>query len=82
MPFHQPQQLQCLYHVLPKLSFVLHCRVGDKHTYNGFGAKLKQAGALFTLFSAWNVVKVFEELQMKQSVVIHRDKVTHLLFNQ
>ena len=46
------------------------------YTHNGFGAKLRQAGALFTLFFDFNAVKVFEELEKC------RDKVTHLLFDQ
>jgi len=71
--------------VVPKLSLFLHCHVVDNlwYTHNGFAAKLWQAGALFKLFFAWNVLKVFEGLEVKQSVVIHCDKVTtHLLFNQ
>ena len=30
-----------------------------------------QAGALFALFFAWNVSQTFEELEAKQSVMIH-----------
>ena len=33
-------------------------------------------GALVTLFFAWNGSQMFEDLEMKQSVMIHRVKAT------
>ena len=35
-----------------------------------------QAGALLVVFFAWNVSQMFEELEAKQSVMIHRVEVT------
>ena len=37
------------------------------------------AGVLLTFFFvvAWNVPKVFEELEAKRNIVIHHDQVTH-----
>ena len=31
-----------------------------------------QAGALFALFFAWNISQMFEELEVKRSIMIHR----------
>ena len=39
-----------------------------------------QAGALLALFFAWNASQIFEELEAKQSIMIHCVKVTHPLF--
>jgi len=40
------------------------------------------AGALLTLFFAWNISQTFEELEAKQSLVIHHVEVTHPLLHQ
>jgi len=80
--------------VLPKFTFVpfvLHSflpyRIGDDlrcvhyirlqcETY----VSAEQAGALLTLFFAWNISQTFKELEAKQSVMIHRVKATHPLY--
>ena len=41
---------------------------------------LGKCRVLLTLFFAWNVSQTFEELEAKQSIMIHRIKVTHPLF--
>ena len=40
------------------------------------------AGAFLIFFFAWNVSQMFEELEVKQSVVIHLVKATHPLLYQ
>jgi len=40
-----------------------------------------QAGVLHMLFFAWNGSQTFEELEVKQSVMIHCVKATHPLLN-
>ena len=82
MPFRQPKQLQHLHHAwfLPKLTFVLHsflhsC-VGNDSRY-GFGVQDLNKHGHFLHYS----LLVFEELEVKQSIVIHHDQLTHpLLF--
>jgi len=37
---------------------------------------------LLALFFAWNVSQMFEELEAKRSIMIHRVKVTHPLLYQ
>jgi len=39
-----------------------------------------QAGALLTLFFAWNISQTFKELEAKRGVMKHRVKVAHPLF--
>jgi len=50
---------------------------------HGFGASAVQAGALLTLFFAWNVMRsvslMFKELEAKQSIIMKRH--THFLIN-
>ena len=46
-------------------------------------AELHVAGVLLMLFFVWNIAQnMFEELEPKQSIVIHHDQVTHPLLNQ
>ena len=44
--------------------------------------KSSASGMLFRLLFAWNVAhKVFEELEVKLSIVIHSNQATHPLLN-
>jgi len=36
-----------------------------------------QAGELLTLFFAWNVSQMFDELEAKRTITIHLAKATH-----
>ena len=69
-------------------AFVLHSflpyRVGDDLRYAHYETYVSavQAGALLTLFFAWNVSQMFEELEVKRSVMIHRVKATHPVLYQ
>ena len=87
-PFCQPQQLQCLYHlisfVLPfsflasRWRFAVRVLWLQCETY----ASAVQAGALLMLFFAWNVSQMFKELEAKQSIMKHLVKATHPLLYQ
>jgi len=81
--------------VLPKLTFVflripflspLPCRkrfgVHALWLWCETYVSAVQAAELLTLFFAWNVSQMFEELEVKQSVMIHSVKATHPLLYQ
>jgi len=71
VPFHQPQQLQCLHHgfteayVCSPFHSFLHCRIGDDLFWCETGASAVLAGVLLELFFARNVAQKFKELEVK-----------------